>query len=306
MDVLEEVSKLFSTALLFTKSFNNIIFCILDKMEIKYILYWFMILKCSDSARILGIFQMPSFSHQCVFQPIWKELALRGHEVTVVTSHPTRETSIKNLIEIDMSHTKEIFLRHGFQYFMSKMNSTTSKIQSIFDLNYELSEAIFQNKEFKKIYENPDEKFDLVMVQMYINPIFVSLGARFNAPVIAISSMGAYIGTHFAMGNPHHPAMYSEMFLPYHGKLTFTERWYSTFYYLWVRAYLYFDAIPKCDQIARKYLGNNIPYLGELQKNISLLFITTNPILYEPGPRIPTIIEINQLHIKPTKQLPEV
>lgn len=275
-------------------------------MDLKYLICVLVILKCGESARILAIFQVPSFSHQCVFQPIWKELALRGHELVVVTSHPLKDPTIKNLTEIDISYTKDIFLRHGFQYAMSKSKPTTDKIQFIFKLNYELSEAIFEDAEFRKIYENPNEKFDLVMVQMFINPIFLSLGARFKVPVVGVSSMGAYIGTHFAIGNPHHPALYSDMFLPYHGKLSFMERWYSTFYYLWVRAYLHFSAIPRCDQIARKYLGTDIPPLDDLHKNLSLLFLNTNPILYEPRANIPTIIEISQLHIKPTKTLPQV
>ncbi|CAG9821214.1 unnamed protein product [Phaedon cochleariae] len=262
-------------------------------------------LSSANSARILGVFQMPAVSHQRVFRPIWRELSLRGHEVVVVTPYPLRDPSLVNLTEIEVSETHEIMQRHGFQFFMNKENYVQSKVPKIFALNYELSEAIFSNKEFLRIYNDTSAKFDLIIAQTYISPILYSLAAKFQAPLIGVASMGGYIGTHFAMGNPHPPALYSEMFLPYHGQMTMYERVKSALYYLWARYYLTFDALPKCDEIARRYLGNDLPYLGDIERNMSLLFLTTNPILYTPRPTLPTIISLEQMHIKPVGVLPQ-
>jgi glucuronosyltransferase len=44
----------------------------------------------ADSARILGIFPTPSFSHQIVFQTIMKALVARGHQVTVISTDPLK------------------------------------------------------------------------------------------------------------------------------------------------------------------------------------------------------------------------
>ncbi|KAL3288283.1 hypothetical protein HHI36_002731 [Cryptolaemus montrouzieri] len=69
-----------------------------------------------NSARILGWFVCPSISHQSVFQPIWRELSLRGHEVTVITSDPLNDPTLKNLTEIDVKFSyklwKEIDISH--------------------------------------------------------------------------------------------------------------------------------------------------------------------------------------------------
>lgn len=45
----------------------------------------------AESARILCVFQMAAVSHHQVFQPIWRELSLRGHEVVVITPYPLKE-----------------------------------------------------------------------------------------------------------------------------------------------------------------------------------------------------------------------
>lgn len=147
---------------------------------------------------------------------------------------------LTNLIEIEVKENHEIIQKHGFEFFMNKQYSVHNKIEKIFRMNNEFAEVILKLEDFVKIYNDSSQKFDVVIAQTYIIPTLYSLAAKFNAPLIGVSSMGCYIGTHFAMGNPNPPSLYSEMFLPYNGKLTFYERFRSTLYNLWVR----YDTIP--------------------------------------------------------------
>ena len=48
------------------------------------------VMSVSESAKILGLFPMPSKSHTAVNVAIVKELAERGHEVTVVSPFPEK------------------------------------------------------------------------------------------------------------------------------------------------------------------------------------------------------------------------
>ncbi|CAH0559431.1 unnamed protein product [Brassicogethes aeneus] len=259
----------------------------------------------SQCAKILCVFQMQSYSHQVVFQPIWRELSLRGHQVTVLTPLPLKDPTLVNLTEIDLGYLKNLGAEFNFFKTVSVKAWPHRKTEVMFRVNYLYAEKIFKNEQFKKIYQNPNSKFDLIIIQSYVGPIFHALGEKYNAPVVGINSMNAYIGQHFEIGNPHHPAVYTDMYTEYQGELTFLERWYNTFFYLWARYFIYFDGMPKSDAIARKYLGNDIPYLGESVKKLSFLFTTTNPILYVPRPQVPTHMEIGRLHLKPTKPLPK-
>lgn len=54
---------------------------------------------CVESARILGVFHMPSYSHHIVGKTILKELAKRGHEVTMISSFPMKPP-LKNYEDI--------------------------------------------------------------------------------------------------------------------------------------------------------------------------------------------------------------
>lgn len=73
------------------------------------------------SAKILGVFTIPSVSHQVMFQPIWKELSLRGHEVTVVTPNPLNDPTLTNLTEIDIS------------FVYDAMNTLSTEISGVLD-----------------------------------------------------------------------------------------------------------------------------------------------------------------------------
>lgn len=44
----------------------------------------------SDCHRILGLFPHPAISHFRAFQPLLKELAVKGHEVVVVSHFPEK------------------------------------------------------------------------------------------------------------------------------------------------------------------------------------------------------------------------
>lgn len=66
-------------------------------MFLSSLLFWYC-----ESANILGVVLHTSYSHQIPFRPIWRELAARGHNVTVLTTDPMNE-NLANLREIDLS-----------------------------------------------------------------------------------------------------------------------------------------------------------------------------------------------------------
>ncbi|VEN46986.1 unnamed protein product [Callosobruchus maculatus] len=272
------------------------------ELVVIFLLIW----KFVESARILCIFQCPSYSHQIVFQPVLKELSSRGHKVTVVTPIPMKDASLMNLTEIDVSKsTYSVMQGSDYLNFLSKEQPVYLKIRKLFEWYHQIDEAVLSEEKFIHIYNGTSARFDLVIAQSFLSPTLHAVAAKFQVPLVGISSLGAYIGVHYAIGNPHPPSIYSESFLPYHGRMSFSERFKSTLYYIWSRYYLNFEALPKCDQIARKYLGNDIPYIQDIEKNMSLLLLTTNPILYEPRPNVPTVISMEQMHIKPVKPLPK-
>lgn len=62
--------------------------------------------KYSDSAKILGVFPFPSKSHHILGSALLKELAKRGHEVTMVSAFPL-DKPLKNYKDVVLPNFDE-------------------------------------------------------------------------------------------------------------------------------------------------------------------------------------------------------
>lgn len=72
------------------------------------------VVNVSESAKILGLFPFPSKSHMAVNVAIVKELAQRGHEVTVVSPFPEKSEipNYKNIV-LDENIIEKYFSKQG-------------------------------------------------------------------------------------------------------------------------------------------------------------------------------------------------
>ncbi|XP_072400615.1 UDP-glycosyltransferase UGT5-like isoform X2 [Diabrotica undecimpunctata] len=262
--------------------------------------------KSVASVKILCIFMTPSLSNQIIFQPIWKELSLRGHTVTVITPNPLRDSALTNLTEIDLSSIYDFVKTINVSQELSYKNSVIRNLNFMFEIALKFLDHGVENKEVKQLINDNTTDFDLLIIQ---SGFFYDIGKAFvwkyQVPIIGISSLGLFLHSHDALGNPTHPIVSPDMMLNFAGELSFFDKVQSFLYNIWYRMFYYWYALPKADKIARKYFGEDMPYLGDLERNISLLLLNVNPIIHNVRPNVPNVIEINQMHIKERKPLPK-
>lgn len=84
-------------------------------MKLTEILLIVTLVRLSSCYKILGLFPHPASSHFNVFQPILRELANKGHEVTVVSHFPDPNPSknYKDLTLPGQTLTNAISLQVG-------------------------------------------------------------------------------------------------------------------------------------------------------------------------------------------------
>lgn len=76
-------------------------------MKLNFILILIAAITCiAEGAKILGIFHMPSYSHYQLGDSILKELAEKGHEVTVITPY-AEKTPVKNFKSVVLTGTAD-------------------------------------------------------------------------------------------------------------------------------------------------------------------------------------------------------
>ncbi|XP_044749803.1 UDP-glycosyltransferase UGT5-like [Coccinella septempunctata] len=252
----------------------------------------------AESANILFVTTIPSHSHQVVFQPVWKELSLRGHNVTALALSPLNDKSLTNLTEIDLSYIFKLRKRvpkEYIKYVFQKPTFLMVFIREILGVDFviKLHENILSQHSVMKLI-NEDYKFDVVVAE-WIYPLAGAFATRFNCPLVGITSLGAPLTLLDTVGNPSHPIYAPDHNLPIGRELSLYDRILSTLYSVFARTLYHWVGAPKIDASMRKFFGEDMPYIEDIARNISVLLLNRNPVFHKIMPVVPAAIELGRV-----------
>ncbi|KAF2892701.1 hypothetical protein ILUMI_13473 [Ignelater luminosus] len=154
------------------------------------------------------------------------------------------------------------------------------------------------------LIKNKTTCFDLVIAE-HFNPATFAFSALYNCPLIGISSLAAPLNAHDVMGNPAHPVLNPDMHLPFTDELGFFNRIQSVLHLIWFKYYYHYYFLPQQDKIAKRYLGDNLPYVGDIEKNVSMVFTNENLLIHPIRPNVPAVVQLGSMHIRKAKPLPK-
>ncbi|KAL3267222.1 hypothetical protein HHI36_011357 [Cryptolaemus montrouzieri] len=255
------------------------------------------------SARILGVFMTPSYSHQVVYQPIWKELSLRGHDVTVITPNPLHDPKLTNLTEIDVSSSYKIFREANEAELLFK-KSMLGEVKRFSMLYEKLNHHQFSNPEVQALIRNKNQTFDLLLVE-YLYPSMYALKDVFDCPMIGITSLGLTAYGNEIIGNPKNPAFDPDNTFTVSSNLSFMERLSSAAFDIFTRISSKYILLKKLDKLLPQYIGQEIRPLHEICMEFSLVIVNSNLALRNAKPTVPNLIDISGIHLQKPRPLPE-
>lgn len=258
-----------------------------------------------QTARILGVFTIASISHQLVFQSIWRELSLKGHQVTVLTPNPLKDPSLTNLTEIDLGFLYEEM--EEFKQIASVGLDHWAILNQMEPVFVAILERLYQSDEVRNFVSNNETSYDVVLAES-IDQSTYAFAAKFGCPLIGIASLDVFSFTHEAIGNPAHPVLHPDILTPYiGGELSFFEKMDSILFSFYEKYVFDYKFIPIMNDILRQYIGNDLPDIRDIERNMSMLFLNTNPIIHGVRSYGPNVIEYGgAIHLKPQKPLPLV
>ncbi|CAG9765459.1 unnamed protein product [Ceutorhynchus assimilis] len=249
----------------------------------------------TDGAKILGIFMTPSYSHQIVFQPIWKELSLRGHEVTVYTPSPLNDPSLTNLTEYDLSFSFE---------YMKQLEKAQYDFNKFFNIFEQISEAQLNHPYLKDLLKKANNQtFDLLLVEYLWSPYY-AFKEIYNVPMVGITSLPLTIASSDHLGMERHPVVDPDLALQFSKAETFKQRVHA-----WIHSWLFrlvvnYKMVPKLKKQMKKHFGKVDKTTAELAKEVSLVLGNYNLALQNVRPITPNFIPISAIHVQPQKPLP--
>ncbi|XP_049808794.1 UDP-glucosyltransferase 2-like [Schistocerca nitens] len=252
------------------------------------------------SARILGINPSASISHQKPFLIIMRALADRGHQVTAITTNPIEDPP-KTLTQIDMSFTypREGQLMDVKEMMLNVLKSPPEKLaEMLLPYNEMLCDAHFNHSEIKELLRQ-EQKFDLVIMEtVTVFCYFGFVHQLGSPPVVGFLSAGVPGTLSYAMGDNVNPAYMADIMTSYSDRMTVWQRLQNTLSFLRQLYSSYTVIYPENDRLIRKYFGPDVPPLGEMFLNISLILTNNHFSASYPQPRLSGVVEMTGLHIE--------
>ncbi|XP_022164035.1 UDP-glucuronosyltransferase 2C1-like isoform X1 [Myzus persicae] len=257
------------------------------------------------AANILAFMPMPLKSHFGGFQPMFEELARRGHNVTVVSSFPLANRRVPNYTDVDVTPEKglpEIDVMHLMDINFVMTVTTRWFFARLLSAQMEQATLI-------DFLRSEDNSFDLVMIESFLQEYTVALGHKYNAPVVNLSPAMVWVS---ASKWTHLPSTFSyipDCCIGVTDDMSFVDRLKNTIaglIQMFVEDYLYIPMIKAEMSKHFAYVGwQSRPTLEQMLNNVSLTLMNAYHAVGVCRPYLPGIVEVGGMHIKEPKPLPK-
>lgn len=263
------------------------------------------------SYNILVLFPHPGKSHFDSFVRLFIALAEKGHNVTVISYSPLKE-SVSNYRDIEIGGI-ETFLEHRALDFLdlNKVDpkSRLSKYLTFLvlaEVGQMACETGFTSRAVQSFLKE-NNHFDVAIIEYFNSDCFVTVAKKYNIPVVRAHSSSLMPWSSDRYGNPTNPAYIPNNFMPFSNKMNFLERVENAVLSLLHSAYYNnFVVINRDRTVSTKYFGELGASMHSDVLNDSLLLTASHYSLNFPTPLVPNIIEVGGLHIGKPKKLPKV
>ncbi|XP_051159346.1 UDP-glucosyltransferase 2-like [Leptopilina boulardi] len=263
----------------------------------------------SDAYRILVIAPFNSKSHSNMLETVGKALALKGHQVDVI-SHFEMKNPPKNyttIINLDGSLKKAVntWTLEMVEHF--RHADLVPTLVKGFGNN--LCELMALDK-MQKFIKNPPNNppYDLVIVEAFAANCFFGFGHVLKVPVVIVSAVTEIVWFDEILGNPMSNA-YSVKFETKNFQIvTFWDR-VKNHFWTHYKNYRFFKYTEEKQTIAmEKYLSSDVPNIREIEKKAALYLTNAHQSFFGIKPQIPAVVQIAgiQIELSETKMTPEL
>uniref|UniRef100_A0A182WES9 UDP-glucuronosyltransferase n=1 Tax=Anopheles minimus TaxID=112268 RepID=A0A182WES9_9DIPT len=261
------------------------------------ILYSFVILcPLADGYRILGINTSPSQSHVIVQDALMKELARRGHHVTMVSPYKEPE-QVPNYRKITVpmdpwatDFTKTVFETSNSRLSMIKILPKMLRFSAI-PVNKTL-----RSEEFQSLMKEP-EGYDLLITGIMNDAVF-GVSHILNCPTIVVCPNAPMAIVNSMVGNPTPISTIPNMMVGLTNPMSFWQRLVNLAGFVFDEV---FTAIWKYYQqqtYEELFPPGQYPPYEAIRKNVSLVFLNHHFTKGSPRPYVPAMVEVGGLQIK--------
>lgn len=136
----------------------------------------------------------------------------------------------------------------------------------------------------------------MVVVEWCVHPTLAILSKIFDCPLVGIRSVGLKVEYHDSIGNPTNPAYIPIAYMDHRNG--FWGRLDNFLVSIFGRLQHHLLVMPHAKEIIQKYFKNFTDVdIGDVERNVSLILLNTQPIFTGARPFVPSVVEVAGLHL---------
>ncbi|GBP64737.1 UDP-glucuronosyltransferase 2B4 [Eumeta japonica] len=255
------------------------------------------------AANILYIIPFTSTSHYIVLRPIGLELARRGHNVTVITSHREDEhpPSYHQVVSDNVKIWELMGMKGRPNVFTMVDLSMKEYHKQVLWIGGTATTELALNSTTVKEFLKKENKFDLVISELFYQEATYMLAHRYGAPLVLVTTFGNSMRTNMLLRNPLQLATVLSEIVRIESPTSFIGRLRNLYYSIYEYIFWKYWYLPMQDALVDKYfkdMPRPLPSLEELHQNASLILINSHFSYDPPTAYLPNLVEIGGVHIK--------
>jgi glycosyltransferase involved in cell wall biosynthesis len=270
-------------------------------MVLKLILLFLFSFNCVQGANILGLYFHAGKSHHILGEMLLKELARRGHNVTMASPFPLAQP-FPNYTDIHLTGILEDQLARESMFMKMNQGHTFIGINDVLELTRAQTELTLNHTEMAKLLHS-GIKFDVIIIDWFMNSAILMFGKLFDAPIIPIASHGTTHLANYITGNPSPPSYVPTAMLAFSPNMSFFQRVFNGLVTIGYNLVGHSNA--KYHQHLLEKYYDNPPSFEELMDTVALV-LSNGHYSFEPArPFVPNLIPVGGFHVQKPKKLPQ-
>jgi glucuronosyltransferase len=153
-----------------------------------------------------------------------------------------------------------------------------------------------------------NEKFDLIILELYLNDALLGLGQYYKCPLVGISTLGLTPWVNELIGSPTSISHNPHVFLPNSANMGFFKRMSNFFHHSYERTVKYFSFDIGQQRIYQTVFPNPKPSFDLVRSNsLAVTLLNSHYSSSFSHAYLPNVIEVGGMQISPKRNpLPEV
>ncbi|XP_039489464.1 UDP-glucosyltransferase 2 [Drosophila santomea] len=257
-------------------------------------------------ANILAVFPSVWKSHYLFGRRLLQELVESpgNHSVTLISPHAAQEdvdAEIPRIRELRIEGLRENWLDMGMSFEAEEMRaqSVMERFTRLIYAGTTNVDILLSDSQVRKLLTS-GEKFDLLIVDLFLSDALLGLAFYYGIPTVAVSPTGANSWLNNMFGNPQSSSLDPSNFLPFTERMNTRQRILNSLMSTFERlTYNFFHLISQQSVYTNHFelLVKELPLYRDLTKNLSLALINSHPGLHYPRAYLPNMVEVGGLHL---------